>query len=139
MRQSTFLVELLETAAALNQATTCSLVALDELGRGTATTDGGAIAAAVLEHFTTKIGCRYLLHAKVSQVVKHALIDPELSLVLPGRGLFATHYAKLAHAHEGSTAVAIRHMACEVTASPSGCEQVRSVMFATLLWLPPAE
>ena len=64
-RQSTFLVELLETAAALNQATACSLVALDELGRGTATTDGGAIAAAVLEHFTTRIGCRYLLHANM--------------------------------------------------------------------------
>ena len=40
---------------------------------------------------------------------------------------FATHYAKLANAHEGSTDVAIRHMACEVTASPSGCEQVWSL------------
>lgn len=59
LRQSTFLVELLETAAALNQATERSLVALDELGRGTATTDGAAIAAAVLEHFTAKIGCMY--------------------------------------------------------------------------------
>ena len=61
LRQSTFLVELLETAAALNQATERSLVALDELGRGTATTDGAAIAAAVLEHFTAKIGCMYSL------------------------------------------------------------------------------
>jgi len=58
LRQSTFLVELLETAAALNQATHRSLVALDELGRGTATTDGAAIAAAVLEHFAAKTRCR---------------------------------------------------------------------------------
>ena len=79
VRQSTFLVELLETAAALNQATACSLVALDELGRGTATTDGGAIAAAVLEHFTNKIGCRCLLHAEMLQLIKHAMTgDPGL-------------------------------------------------------------
>ena len=49
-------------------------------------------------------------------------------MVVDGRGLFATHYAKLADAHEGSTDVAIRHMACEVTKSPSGCEQVWLVM-----------
>lgn len=65
LRQSTFLVELLETAAALNQATARSLVALDELGRGTATTDGAAIAAAVLEHFTAKIGCMYSLQSQI--------------------------------------------------------------------------
>ena len=42
-----------------------------------------------------------------------------------GRGLFATHYAKLADAHEGSSSVASRHMACEVSMMPSGREQVR--------------
>lgn len=57
--QSTFLVELIETAAALNRATAASLVALDELGRGTATTDGAAIAAAVIHTFTQRIKCRY--------------------------------------------------------------------------------
>lgn len=41
-----------------------------------------------------------------------------------GRGLFATHYAKLADAHEGSSSVASRHMACEVSMMPSGREQV---------------
>lgn len=56
--QSTFFVELAETAAALNRATPASLVALDELGRGTATSDGAAIAAAVLEHLSGKTGCR---------------------------------------------------------------------------------
>lgn len=56
--QSTFFVELSETAAALNRATAASLVALDELGRGTATSDGAAIAAAVLEHLSKKTRCR---------------------------------------------------------------------------------
>jgi DNA mismatch repair ATPase MutS len=56
--QSTFLVELSETAAALNRATAHSLVALDELGRGTATTDGAAIAGAVVETLTQRTRCR---------------------------------------------------------------------------------
>lgn len=56
--QSTFFVELAETAAALNRASPASLVALDELGRGTATSDGAAIAAAVLEHLSGKVHCR---------------------------------------------------------------------------------
>ncbi len=56
--QSTFLVELTETAAALNRATSASLVALDELGRGTATSDGAAIAAAVVSALTQKTRCR---------------------------------------------------------------------------------
>jgi len=34
-------------------------VALDELGRGTSTSDGAAIAGAVLEHLTSSVGCRY--------------------------------------------------------------------------------
>ena len=51
-------MELTETAAALNRATARSLVALDELGRGTATTDGAAIAAAVVDAFTRKTKCR---------------------------------------------------------------------------------
>lgn len=55
---SAFFVELAETAAALNKATPASLVALDELGRGTATSDGAAIAAAVLEHLSAKTCCR---------------------------------------------------------------------------------
>jgi DNA mismatch repair protein MutS len=66
--RSTFMVEMIETATILNQATARSLVILDEIGRGTATYDGLSIAWAVLEH----------LH------------DANQS-----RALFATHYHEL--------------------------------------------
>ena len=58
--RSTFLVEMLETAAILNQATERSLVILDEVGRGTSTHDGLAIAQATMEHLHDVIGCRTL-------------------------------------------------------------------------------
>jgi DNA mismatch repair protein MutS len=66
--RSTFMVEMVETAAILNQATERSLVILDEIGRGTATFDGLSIAWATLEH----------LHA-----------------VNKSRALFATHFHEL--------------------------------------------
>jgi DNA mismatch repair protein MutS len=66
--RSTFMVEMVETAAILNQAGPRSLVILDEIGRGTATFDGLAIAWAVVEH---------------------------LSEVNRSRALFATHYHEL--------------------------------------------
>lgn len=66
--RSTFMVEMVETAAILNQATDKSLVILDEIGRGTATFDGLSIAWATLEYLHDHIKCR---------------------------GLFATHYHEL--------------------------------------------
>ena len=57
---STFLVEMAQTARILNRATPRSLVILDEVGRGTSTYDGLAIAQAVVEHLHGAIGCRTL-------------------------------------------------------------------------------
>lgn len=58
--RSTFMVEMVETAAILNQADDRALVILDEIGRGTATYDGLSIAWAVLEHLHEINGCRAL-------------------------------------------------------------------------------
>ncbi len=66
--RSTFMVEMVETAAILNQASERSLVVLDEIGRGTSTFDGLSIAWAAVEHLHDQSRCR---------------------------GLFATHYHEL--------------------------------------------
>jgi DNA mismatch repair protein MutS len=58
--RSTFMVEMVETAAILNQASERSLVILDEIGRGTATFDGLSIAWAAIEHLHESNRCRAL-------------------------------------------------------------------------------
>nr|MDA8215981.1 DNA mismatch repair protein MutS [Dehalococcoidales bacterium] len=60
--QSTFMVEMAETATILNHASPRSLVVLDEVGRGTSTYDGMAIARAVVEHLHNhpRLGCKTL-------------------------------------------------------------------------------
>jgi len=76
--QSTFMVEMTETALIANHATENSLVILDEIGRGTATHDGLSIAWSVVEHLHDQVGCRTL---------------------------FATHYHELTQLAESRNAV----------------------------------
>ncbi|KAF9917476.1 DNA mismatch repair protein msh6 [Lobosporangium transversale] len=85
--QSTFMVELSETSKILAEATDQSMVILDELGRGTSTFDGYAIAYSVLHELSTRIGCL---------------------------GLFSTHYGTLTTEFERDPNVALKHMACQV-------------------------
>lgn len=91
--QSTFFVELTETSMILRAASRSSLVILDELGRGTSTFDGNAIAYAVVQHLTRAVGCRTM---------------------------FATHYHSLCEEFERNPDVRLGHMACVVEEEHGG-------------------
>ena len=75
--QSTFMVEMTETARILNTATTRSLVILDEIGRGTSTYDGISLAWSVVEYLQARSRCRTLFATHY-----HELTDLEKSLSL---------------------------------------------------------
>lgn len=68
--RSTFMVEMVETAAILNQATDRSFVILDEVGRGTSTYDGLSLAWATLEHLHTLTQCRTLFATHYHEMTK---------------------------------------------------------------------
>jgi DNA mismatch repair protein MutS len=113
--RSTFMVEMVETASILNQASARSLVILDEIGRGTATYDGLSIAWAAVEHLHDKNRCRALfathyheltaLAAKLDQLACFTMRVKEwqgdvvfLHEVAPGAAdrSYGIHVAKLA-------------------------------------------
>lgn len=120
--QSTFMVEMLETATILNHATERSLVILDEIGRGTSTYDGLAIATAVIEYIHNS----------------------------PGLGsitLFATHYHELTSLAE--TLPAVRNYRVDVLESgdeitflyrvvPGGADRSFGIYVAQLAGMPRA-
>ncbi|CAL1277104.1 unnamed protein product [Larinioides sclopetarius] len=85
--ESTFFVEASETSSILHHATSNSFVLVDELGRGTATYDGTAIAFAALDYLANDIGCRTL---------------------------FSTHYHSLVEDFCEHPSVGLGHMACMV-------------------------
>lgn len=72
--QSTFMVEMIETALILNQASPKSLLILDEIGRGTSTYDGLAIAIAVVEHIhnSSTLGCKTLFATHYHELIEIA-------------------------------------------------------------------
>ncbi|MDQ3466993.1 MAG: DNA mismatch repair protein MutS, partial [Chloroflexota bacterium] len=117
--QSTFMVEMVETATILHQATRQSLLILDEVGRGTSTDDGLAIARAVLEDIHGRIGAR---------------------------ALFATHYLELAADAERLPAVANLHVAALeregrviflYAVRPGPADRAYGIQVARLAGLPP--
>ena len=120
--QSTFMVEMVETAAILNQATPRSLVVLDEIGRGTSTYDGMAIARAVIEHLHNdpRLGCKSLFATHY-----HELTD--LANTLPGVRNF-----NVAVVEEGGGVVFLHRII------PGGADQSYGVQVARLAGLPPA-
>jgi DNA mismatch repair protein MSH3 len=95
--ESTFMVEVSETARILRSATPRSLVILDELGRGTSTHDGAAIAQAVLQHVVTETKCLTL---------------------------FITHYQNLARVAEGLDGVTNVHMKFTAEKGADGDEEI---------------
>ncbi|MFQ5860728.1 MAG: DNA mismatch repair protein MutS [Dehalococcoidia bacterium] len=120
--QSTFMVEMVESAAILHQATPRSLVILDEIGRGTSTYDGLSIARAVAEylHNSPRLGCKTLFATHY-----HELTD--LARLLPR----VRNYS-VAVAEENGRVVFLHRII------PGGADKSYGVHVAQLAGLPPS-
>ena len=118
--QSTFMVEMVETAAILNQATPRSLVVLDEIGRGTSTYDGLSIARSVIEHLHNdeRLGCKTLFATHYHELT-------ELAGTLPGVRNFT-----VAVTEEDSDVVFLHRIV------PGGADKSYGVHVARLAGLP---
>ncbi len=116
--QSTFMVEMTETATILNGATDRSLVLLDEIGRGTSTYDGVAIAWAVTEHIHEELGARTVFATHYHELV-------ELADSLPGVEAW-----NVAVRETGDEIVFLRRL------EPGGCDRSYGVHVARLAGVP---
>ncbi len=118
--QSTFMVEMVETAAILNQATYRSLVILDEIGRGTSTYDGLSIARAVVEHLhnNPRLSCKTLFATHYHELT-------ELAATLPG----VRNYSVAVSEEDGQIAFLRRII-------PGGADRSYGVHVAMLAGMP---
>lgn len=120
--QSTFMVEMVETAAILNQASWRSLVILDEIGRGTSTYDGLSIARAVVEHLhnNPRVSCKTLFATHYHELT-------ELANTLPG----VRNYRVAVSEEDGRIAFLHRIV-------PGGADRSYGVHVAMLAGMPPS-
>ena len=126
--RSTFMVEMVETAVILNQATSRSLVILDEIGRGTATFDGLSIAWACVEHLHEVNGCRALFathyHELTSLTAKLPALSCHTMKVKEWRGDVVFLHAVGAGAADRSYGIHVAKLAGLPAAAVARAEQV---------------
>lgn len=114
--QSTFMVEMAEVAQILNGATERSLVLLDEVGRGTSTYDGVAVATAIAEYIVGNLGCRTLFSTHYHELTSLAerfagAIENVCTAVRETEGTIQFLYHVEAGAAQKSYGVAVAKMA----------------------------
>ena len=130
--RSTFMVEMVETASILNQATERSFVILDEIGRGTATFDGLSIAWAAIEHLHDKNCCRALFashyHELVSLATSLDTLKPFTMRVKEWKGDVVFLHEIVAGAADRSYGIHVAKLAGLPSAVIARAEQVLSIL-----------
>jgi DNA mismatch repair protein MutS len=127
--RSTFMVEMVETAAILNQATERSLVILDEIGRGTATFDGLSIAWAAIEHLHGRNRSRALFATHYHELTALARKLPRLANVTMR---VADHGGDVVFLHEVAAGAADRSYGIQVAKlaglPPEAVERAKAIL-----------